>query len=129
MPRLILRADAIYDNQSLSVINPKRRKQYVYLMQNVIAKKCNILLVTERYNIDDRDEVQRYKSPFSINSKDEIFSLYKKLVNMEPKNIELLKSTRWCDDGVDGREKLKNLGFEENYQDAYTDVWLIQCQK
>eukprot|EP01083_Nonionella_stella_P004398 12706_1 len=128
MQRLILRADAVYDNQALSVINPKRREQYLYLMQNVVHKNAKILLVTERYNIEERAEEQRDEAPYSINSKDEIFSLYKKLVNMEPKNVKLLKSIPWIETGAYGKQKLKSHGFATDYTGAYTDVWLIQCQ-
>lgn len=123
MPRLILRADAIYDNQSFSIINPKRRSQYINLLKNITSNKCKILLVTERFdeyvNDKDKDDDNDIEIPFySINSKDELFKEYKKLCNMEPKNIKLLDSIPWNED------RLKTFGLKE----ASSDVWLIDCK-
>ena len=62
----IYRADAVYDNQSLSYIHPKRRKSYIYSMENVVNRKAKIVLVTERFNVEDRDEKQQLKAHFQL---------------------------------------------------------------
>ena len=98
-------------------------------MENVVNRKAKIVLVTERFNVEDRDVKQQLKAPFSIDGEGEVFSLYRKMINMEPKNIKLMKSIRWIDEGEYGKERLKELGFPEDYSEAYSDVWLIQCEK
>ena len=120
IPRLVLRADAIYDNKSLSIILPKRRSQYINLIKNIISRKCKILLVTERFDTNQQIDIDNdLPTIYPINSKHELFKLYKKLINMESKNIKLLNSIPWNND------KLKLYGLSE----AFTDIWLIQCQK
>jgi len=124
IPRLVLRADAIYDNQALSVLDPARRSGYAQLMKKVASRRCKILLVTERF---DEDEIQQHVSSpppyFPIANKEEVFKIYQKLVNMESRNVKLLQSIPWS------AEKLQKFGLPEDYNNAYSDVWLIQCQQ
>jgi len=121
--RLILRADAVFDKEALSVIAPRLRPKYMNLMSNVMDRKTKILLVTERFNVWDRDPEQQDAAPFSIDGKEELFRLFSKMINAERANIRLLESTPWS------AQKLREYGFPQNYDGAFTDIWFIQCQR
>ncbi len=120
--RLVLRADAVYDKDSFSVIPPKLRAKYVNLIENVTNRKTKMLLVTERFNVWDRAPEQQEKAPFAVNGQEELFQLYGKIVNGERKNIKRLASIPWTDGS-----KLTELGFPEDYDGAFTDIWYIEC--
>ena len=124
--RLILRADCIYDNNSLSFIPPNLRKKYVNLISKIIRTKGKILLTTYNFDSKLRNKSHKNEPPYPLNRKD-LLKLFNSILNGNELKLILLDSQKWSQSSNE-HERSLSTKFGIN-GDGTTDVWLIESQK
>ena len=128
---LLQNINLIYDKESLSALPPSKWHVYIKFCGKILDENGKILLTTWRYDVNERKIEQRYTTPYSFGYKDmnDVNKLFASILNRSSVNVKLLFTEKWNRAQSKDYYCYKSKCLDINYNNAFTDIWLISINQ